>query len=76
MNNQFKDPIVRVLMLKGEKGDKGTNKWGSLVGGINNQTDLIEMFNNQTSETDTKLSEKLNKADVITPVQIDAITGV
>lgn len=47
------EPKVKILMLKGEKGDPGGSTWGNISGTLSNQTDLI-----------TALSGKANTADL------------
>lgn len=47
------DPKVKILMLKGEKGDPGGSTWGNISGTLSNQTDL-----------NTALSGKANTADL------------
>lgn len=47
------DPKVKILMLKGEKGDPGGSTWGNISGDLSNQTDLS-----------TALSGKANTADL------------
>lgn len=47
------DPKVKILMLKGEKGDPGGSTWGNISGTLSDQTDL-----------ETALSEKANTADL------------
>lgn len=47
------DPKVKILMLKGEKGDPGGSTWGNISGTLSNQTDL-----------NTSLSGKANTADL------------
>lgn len=47
------DPKVKILMLKGEKGDPGGSTWGNISGNLSDQTDL-----------ETALSEKANTADL------------
>lgn len=37
--------LVKVIMLKGEKGDTGNATWGGIGGNIANQTDLNNLFN-------------------------------
>ena len=47
------DPKVKILMLKGEKGDPGGATWGNISGTLSSQTDL-----------NTALSGKANTADL------------
>lgn len=47
------DPKVKILMLKGEKGDPGGSTWGNISGTLSDQTDL-----------EAALSEKANTADL------------
>lgn len=47
------DPKVKILMLKGEKGDPGGSIWGNISGTLSNQTDL-----------NTALSGKANTGDL------------
>lgn len=47
------DPKVKILMLKGEKGDPGGSTWGNISGTLSNQTDL-----------NTALSGKANTSDL------------
>lgn len=47
------EPKVKILMLKGEKGDPGGSIWGNISGNLSNQTDL-----------NTALSGKANTADL------------
>lgn len=47
------DPKVKILMLKGEKGDPGGSIWGNISGTLSNQTDL-----------NTALSGKANTEDL------------
>lgn len=47
------DPKVKILMLKGEKGDPGGATWGNISGTLSNQTDL-----------NTALSGKANTSDL------------
>ena len=50
---QKMDPKVKILMLKGEKGDPGGSTWGNISGDLSSQTDLS-----------TALSGKANTADL------------
>lgn len=47
------EPKVKILMLKGEKGDPGGSIWGNISGTLSNQTDL-----------NTALSGKANTEDL------------
>lgn len=47
------EPKVKILMLKGEKGDPGGATWGNILGDLSNQTDL-----------NTALSGKANTEDL------------
>ena len=42
MNEFFKTPVVRVVMLKGETGAGA--KWGDIVGSLDDQKDLSTKF--------------------------------
>ena len=45
--------LVKVLMLKGEKGDKGDSAtWGEVGGTLSNQTDLQNALNSKANQTD------------------------
>lgn len=42
MNEYFKTPVVRVVMLKGETGSG--QKWGDITGSLDDQKDLSTKF--------------------------------
>ena len=44
--------LVKLLMLKGEKGDAASSEWGNITGSITNQTDLSNALNNKADTTD------------------------
>lgn len=44
--------LVKLLMLKGEKGDTASAEWGNITGSITNQTDLSNALNNKANTTD------------------------
>ena len=44
--------LVKLLMLKGEKGDTANSEWGNITGSITNQTDLSNALNNKADTTD------------------------
>lgn len=44
--------LVKLLMLKGEKGDTASAEWGNITGSITNQTDLSNALNNKADTTD------------------------
>ena len=44
--------LVKLLMLKGEKGDTVSAEWGNITGNITNQTDLSNALNNKADTTD------------------------
>ena len=44
--------LVKLLMLKGEKGDTANAEWGNITGSITNQTDLSNALNNKADTTD------------------------
>ena len=54
---------VKVLMLKGEKGDTGQAAWGDIIGTITNQTDLINLIETDLLNYYTK-SETYTKTEV------------
>lgn len=74
---------VKIIMLKGEKGDSGSGTgtiWGGIEGTITNQTDLINLirtaFENYytKSQTDNLLGDKVDTASL--PSVIGTITSV
>lgn len=65
--------IVKVMMLKGEKGDTGAGGiWGNIEGDINDQEDLQAVFTTLQNEIYTKV----DKTDVISTSEIDEITYI
>lgn len=58
-----KNNVVKVLMLKGEKGDVGQAAWGDIIGTITNQTDLINLIEAHLLNYYTK-SETYTKTEV------------
>ena len=43
---------VKVLMLKGEKGEPGAASWGAITGTLSNQTDLKNALDGKANQTD------------------------
>lgn len=43
---------VKVLMLKGEKGEAGATSWGAITGTLSNQTDLKNALDGKANQTD------------------------
>ena len=43
---------VKVLMLKGEKGEAGATSWGAITGTLSSQTDLKNALNGKANQTD------------------------
>lgn len=58
--------LVKILMLKGEKGDSVSAEWGTITGNINNQTDLKNALNSKAnqSEVTQALNQKANASDL------------
>lgn len=46
------DPKVKILMLKGEKGDPGGATWGNISGTLSNQTDLNAALSGKANTED------------------------
>lgn len=58
--------LVKVLMLKGEKGDSVSAEWGTITGNINNQTDLKNALDSKANQAETTqaLNQKANASDL------------
>ena len=58
--------LVKILMLKGEKGDTVSAEWGTITGSINNQTDLKNALDNKANQAETTqaLNSKANVSDL------------
>lgn len=58
--------LVKILMLKGEKGDTVSAEWGTITGNITDQTDLKNVLNSKAnqSEVTQALSQKANTSDL------------
>ena len=69
--------IVKVAMLKGEKGDTPDLRWGNIVGSLSDQTDLKDALalKADTANVDEALALKLDIADAqsLTSTEIDDI---
>lgn len=68
--------LVKVLMLKGEKGDTVSAEWGTITGNLEDQTDLKTALNSKANQTETTqaLNSKANASDLnnyYTKSQID-----
>ncbi len=56
--NQFvikdmtEDTLVKILMLKGEKGDTVSGQWGTIIGNLADQTDLKNALDSKASASD------------------------
>ncbi len=56
--NQFvikdmtEDTLVKILMLKGEKGDTVSGQWGTIIGNLTDQTDLKNALDSKASASD------------------------
>ena len=46
------DTIVKILMLKGEKGEAGATNWGAITGTLSNQTDLKNALDGKANQSD------------------------
>ena len=46
------DTLVKVLMLKGEKGEAGATNWGAITGTLSNQTDLKNALDGKANQSD------------------------
>lgn len=64
LKEQTTEKGIKVLMLKGEKGDPGIGgaEWGGITGTLSKQTDLQNVLNEKANNTDipTKTSELEN----------------
>ena len=49
VKEKIQEHKVKILMLKGEKGDTGNAVWGSITGDISTQTDLQNVLNGKAS---------------------------
>ena len=49
VKEKIQEHKVKILMLKGEKSDKGNAVWGSITGDISTQTDLQNVLNGKAS---------------------------
>lgn len=58
--------LVKVLMLKGEKGDTVSAEWGTITGYLNSQTDLKNALNSKANQSEViqALSQKANASDL------------
>ena len=58
--------IVKVAMLKGEKGDTPDLRWGNIVGSLSDQTDLKDALalKADTANVDEALALKADTANV------------
>lgn len=58
--------LVKVLMLKGEKGDTTSAEWGTITGTLNDQTDLKNALDSKANQTETTqaLNSKANASDL------------
>lgn len=62
LKDQTTEKGIKVLMLKGEKGDLANAEWGNITGTLSDQTDLQSALNNKanTSDIPTKTSDLTN----------------
>ena len=49
VKEKIQEHKVKILMLKGEKGDTGNAAWGEITGNISTQTDLQNLLNGKAS---------------------------
>lgn len=58
--------LVKILMLKGEKGDSVSAEWGTISGNLENQTDLKNALDSKAnqSEVTQALNQKANSSDL------------
>ena len=54
LKDQTTEKGIKILMLKGEKGDPGTDgvEWGGITGTLSKQTDLQNVLNEKANNTD------------------------
>lgn len=66
-NSSDKDN-VRVIVVKGEKGDSVSAEWGTISGNLSDQTDLKNAFDSKANTTDipTKVSDLQNDSQFVT----------
>ncbi len=50
MNEYFREPVARIVMLKGEKGENIGAVWGNITGDISEQKDLAEKISDTLEE--------------------------
>ena len=79
MSDYFKKPVAKILMLKGEKGDRGETGTGTPAGGKTGQylqkktnADYDYMWSDVTTVTWDNVS---GKPSAITNTAIDTIVG-
>ena len=60
--------LVKILMLKGEKGDTVSAEWGTITGNVTDQTDLKNALDNKANNSDipTNTSDLNNDSGFIT----------
>lgn len=68
--------LVKVLMLKGEKGDTVSAEWGTITGNLEEQTDIKNALDSKANQSDmtNALNQKANASDLnnyYTKSQID-----